>query len=57
LIEVAHPLVLGKSPSVKKLDCRPTNQLLVANISHQAVMKLIAHGVPFFVFPISLSYA
>jgi len=34
-----------------------TNQLLVTNISNQAVMKLIAHGVPFFVFPISLSYA
>lgn len=34
-----------------------TNQLLVTNNLHQAVVKLIAHAVLFFVFTISSSHA
>jgi len=33
LIEVAHPLVLGKAPSVKKLDCRPIDSVMKSALS------------------------
>jgi hypothetical protein len=32
-IEVAHPLVLGKAPSVKKLDCRPIDSVMKSTVS------------------------
>jgi hypothetical protein len=33
LIEVARPLVLGKAPSVKKLDCRPIDSVMKSALS------------------------
>jgi len=33
LIEVAHPLVLGKAPIVKKLDSRPIDSVMKSALS------------------------
>jgi hypothetical protein len=32
-IEVARPIVLGKAPSVKKLDCRPIDSVMKSALS------------------------